>query len=141
MHNQPSRHSKMLDLLKDYQLCPSVELQNDLIRLNAGLVRKVTYRLCQQCNCSLSELETIGYDGLLRAIETFDFDLGLEFNTFALPFIREEVLSYIRHGCAPKNLDGGEFDQASNSERQFWNQLSHVIKLLVFVPLLGVSRV
>lgn len=141
MHNQSSHHSKMLDLLRDYQICPSEELQNHLIRLNAGLVRKVTYRFCQQCNCSLSELEPIGHGGLLRAIETFDCDLDLEFNTFALPFIREEILSYVRHGCALSKLDEGASSETSDSERQFWNQLSTMIKFLVFAPLLGVSRI
>ncbi len=88
--------SQAIELLVAYQQNPSVELRNKLVRLNTGLVRKVAYRLSQQCNEAFEDLEQIGYLGLIQAIERFDPSKGNTFSTFAVPYIRGEILHYLR---------------------------------------------
>jgi RNA polymerase sigma-B factor len=88
--------SQALELLVTYQQKPSIALRNKLVRLNTGLVRKVAYRLAQQCNEAFEDLEQIGYLGLIQAIERFDPSKGNTFSTFAVPYIRGEILHYLR---------------------------------------------
>lgn len=88
--------SQAIELLVAYQQNPSIALRNKLVRLNTGLVRKVAYRLSQQCSEAFEDLEQIGYLGLIQAIERFDPSKGNTFSTFAVPYIRGEILHYLR---------------------------------------------
>jgi RNA polymerase sigma-B factor len=85
-----------MDLLMAYQHNPSVEIRNQLVRLNAGLVRKIAHRLSHQCLEPFDDLQQIGYLGLIRAIERFQPEQGCAFSSFAVPYIRGEILHYLR---------------------------------------------
>jgi RNA polymerase sigma-B factor len=91
-HNQ----SKSLRILNAYQKQPSIGLRNQLVLLNSGLVRQIAYRLSYQCNEPYEDLEQIGYIGLIRAIERFDPQQGCAFSSFAVPYIRGEILHFLR---------------------------------------------
>lgn len=71
-------------------------LRNRLVKLNAGLVRKIAHRVCYQCVEPYEDLEQIGYIGLIRAIERFDPTQGCAFSSFAVPYIRGEMLHFLR---------------------------------------------
>ena len=79
-----------------YKQEPSIKLRNDLVRLNAGLVRKIAHRVSHQCAEPYEDLEQIGYLGLIRAIERFDPSQGCAFSSFAVPYIRGEMLHFLR---------------------------------------------
>lgn len=79
-----------------YKQKPSIKLRNDLVRLNAGLVRKIAHRVSHQCAEPYEDLEQIGYLGLIRAIERFDPSQGCAFSSFAVPYIRGEMLHFLR---------------------------------------------
>lgn len=79
-----------------YKQRPSIKLRNDLVRLNAGLVRKIAHRVSHQCAEPYEDLEQIGYLGLIRAIERFDPSQGCAFSSFAVPYIRGEMLHFLR---------------------------------------------
>ncbi len=79
-----------------YKQRPSIKLRNDLVRLNAGLVRKIAHRVSHQCAEPYEDLEQIGYLGLIRAIERFDPSQGCAFSSFAVPYIRGEMLHFFR---------------------------------------------
>ena len=79
-----------------YKQQPSIKLRNDLVRLNAGLVRKIAHRVSHQCAEPYEDLEQIGYLGLIRAIERFDPSQGCAFSSFAVPYIRGEMLHFLR---------------------------------------------
>lgn len=79
-----------------YKHKPSIKLRNDLVRLNAGLVRKIAHRVSHQCSEPYEDLEQIGYLGLIRAIERFDPSQGCAFSSFAVPYIRGEMLHFLR---------------------------------------------
>ncbi|NEP17609.1 MAG: RNA polymerase sigma factor SigF [Leptolyngbya sp. SIO4C1] len=91
-----SLRSRGMELLMAYKQRPSIKLRNDLVRLNAGLVRKIAHRVSHQCSEPYEDLEQIGYLGLIRAIERFDPSQGCAFSSFAVPYIRGEMLHFLR---------------------------------------------
>ena len=88
--------SRGMELLMEYKQSPSVKLRNQLVRLNAGLVRKIAHRVSHQCSEPYEDLEQIGYIGLIRAIERFNLSQGCAFSSFAVPYIRGEMLHFLR---------------------------------------------
>jgi RNA polymerase sigma-B factor len=96
MSSTALRTSASFELLVAYQKNPSIEIRNKLVRLNAGLVRKVAHRMTSQCNETFEDLEQVGYMGLIRAVERFDPTQGNAFSSFAVPYIRGEMLHYLR---------------------------------------------
>jgi RNA polymerase sigma-B factor len=93
---ESSLRSDNVELLISYQQNPSVALRNKLVRLNAGLVRKIAHRISRQCCEPYEDLEQIGYLGLIRAIERFNPSQGYAFSSFAVPYIRGEMLHFLR---------------------------------------------
>lgn len=85
-----------MELIMAYRQQPSVHLRNRLVRLNMGLVRKVAHRLAHQCAEPYDDLEQCGYLGLITAIERFDPSQGYAFSSFAVPYIRGEILHFLR---------------------------------------------
>lgn len=88
--------SSGMELLMAYKQEPSIALRNRLVRLNAGLVRKIAHRISHQCSEPYEDLEQIGYLGLIRAIERFSPAQGCAFSSFAVPYIRGEMLHFLR---------------------------------------------
>jgi RNA polymerase sigma-B factor len=93
---QPSLRSRGMELLVAYHQKPSVKVRNELVRMNAGLVRKIAHRVSHQCAEPYEDLEQIGYMGLIRAIERFNPNQGCAFSSFAVPYIRGEMLHFLR---------------------------------------------
>lgn len=85
-----------MDLLQLYHQNPSIALRNQLVKLHTGLVRKMAHKFSHQCNEPYEDLEQIGYFGLIRAIERFDPSQGYAFSSFAVPYIRGEMLHFLR---------------------------------------------
>ena len=88
--------TKGMELLMAYHQNPSVSLRNQLVKLHAGLVRKVAHRIRYQCTEPYEDLEQIGFIGLIRAIERFNPSQGCAFSSFAIPYIRGEMLHFLR---------------------------------------------
>ncbi len=87
---------RTLELLCRYRRQPSIPLRNRIVELNIGLVRQVAHRLCRQTLVPYEDLEQLGCLGLIRAIERFAPDQGYAFSSFAIPYIRGEILHYLR---------------------------------------------
>jgi RNA polymerase sigma-B factor len=87
---------RTMELLIAYSRDRSLSLRNQLVESNAGLVRQVAHRVSNQCAEPYEDLEQIGYIGLIRAIERFDPQQGCAFSSFAIPYIRGEMLHYLR---------------------------------------------
>lgn len=96
MAYQTSLQSQSIELLVAYRQKPTVQLRNRLVRLNMGLVRKVAHRLSHQCAEPYEDLEQCGFLGLITAIERFDPSQGFAFSSFAVPYIRGEILHFLR---------------------------------------------
>ncbi len=95
-NNTSSLRSRGMEMLISYKQNPSIQLRNKLVRLNTGLVRKIAHRVSRQCAEPYEDLEQIGYLGLIRAIERFDPGQGCAFSSFAVPYIRGEMLHFLR---------------------------------------------
>ncbi|NJL79796.1 MAG: RNA polymerase sigma factor SigF [Richelia sp. SM2_1_7] len=93
---QSHLRSDGMELLCLYHQNPSVKLRNRLVKLHSGLVRKMAHKFSHQCNEPYEDLEQIGYFGLIRAIERFDPTQGYAFSSFAVPYIRGEMLHFLR---------------------------------------------
>jgi RNA polymerase sigma-B factor len=90
------RTAESMTLLLSYHSQPNVRIRNKLVLLNAGLVRQVAHRISRQCVETYQDLEQIGYLGLIRAIERFNPYQGCAFSSFAVPYIRGEILHFLR---------------------------------------------
>ncbi|MCU0515305.1 MAG: RNA polymerase sigma factor SigF [Oscillatoria sp. Prado101] len=101
---QSSLRSRGMELLVSYHQNRSVQVRNQLVRLNAGLVRKIAHRVSHQCAEPYEDLEQIGYLGLIRAIERFDPNQGCAFSSFAVPYIRGEMLHFLRDKSNPVRI-------------------------------------
>ncbi|TAF08470.1 MAG: RNA polymerase sigma factor SigF [Nostocales cyanobacterium] len=85
-----------MELLHLYYQNPSIKLRNQLVEIHKGLVRKMAYKFIHQCHEPYEDLEQIGYLGLIRAIERFNPSQGYAFSSFAIPYIRGEILHFLR---------------------------------------------
>lgn len=92
----PCVHSEGMELLISYHHNPSIKTRNQLVKLHTGLVRKMAHHFSHQCSEPYEDLEQIGYFGLIRAIERFNPDQGYAFSSFAVPYIRGEILHFLR---------------------------------------------
>lgn len=96
MDSSTSLNLKSRELFLDYYRHPSVKTRNQLVKLNLGLVKKIAYNISRQCAEPYEDLQQIGYLGLIRAIERYNPHLGSAFSSFAIPYIRGEILHYLR---------------------------------------------
>ncbi len=96
MDSSNSSNLKSRELFLAYYRKPSVKTRNQLVKLNLGLVKKIAYSIGRQCAEPYEDLQQIGYLGLIRAIERYNPFLGSAFSSFAIPYIRGEILHYLR---------------------------------------------
>jgi RNA polymerase sigma-B factor len=87
---------RCVEMLMFYHRNPTLSLRNQLVQLNRGLVRQVAHRMSHQCSEPYEDLEQTGYLGLIQAIERFDPHQGCAFSSFAIPYIRGEMLHFLR---------------------------------------------
>lgn len=90
------RKARGMELLVSYQQTHSIQVRNQLVELNTGLVQKIAHQVSHQCAENYEDLEQIGYLGLIRAIERFDPTKGTAFSSFAVPYVRGEMLHFLR---------------------------------------------
>lgn len=93
---QASLSTKVMERLVSYYNHPSIRVRNQLVQLNMGLVRKIAHRIAHQCAEPYEDLEQIGCIGLIAAIERFNPTQGCAFSSFAVPYIRGEMLHFLR---------------------------------------------
>ena len=85
-----------LCLLREYQESASLELRNQIVQLNIGLVRKEAHQWLNHSTENYEDLVQVGCIGLIRAIERFEMSKGNAFSSFAMPYIRGEIQHYLR---------------------------------------------
>ncbi|MFD7629521.1 SigB/SigF/SigG family RNA polymerase sigma factor [Streptomyces sp. NPDC059851] len=74
-------------------------VRGTLIEMNISLVRYAARRFrnrTAQARVELDDIVQVGTIGLIKAIDRFDPDRGVEFTTLALPFIVGEIKRYFR---------------------------------------------
>ena len=71
------------------------ELRDELVVVHLNLVRFLAVRFANRGE-PLDDLVQVGTVGLLKAIDRFDLDRGVEFTTYATPTIVGEIKRYFR---------------------------------------------
>lgn len=73
-------------------------IESQIVRLNQGLVKAVVGRAKENVpSClTLDDLFNVGVKGLMKAVERFDPSKNCAFSSFAVPWIRGEILHYLR---------------------------------------------
>lgn len=94
--SNPDIKYENLRLLSSYRQSQNLEVRNQLVQLNFGLVRKEAHHYAHQAQENYEDLLQVGCIGLISAIERFDALKGNAFSSFALPYIRGEIQHYLR---------------------------------------------
>ena len=63
---------------------------------HGGLVKSVALRLAHIYGEDVDDLIQIGYMGLMKAVQRFESERGLQFSTYAVPVITGEIRSQLR---------------------------------------------
>ncbi|MER7761572.1 SigB/SigF/SigG family RNA polymerase sigma factor [Streptomyces sp. NPDC097619] len=94
-----------------------------LIEMNVSLVNYAARRFRRrtaQARVDLEDIVQVGTIGLIKAIDRFDPDRGVEFTTLALPFITGEIKRYFRDTTwsvhVPRRLQELRSDLAKSQE-------------------------
>src|SRR6201981_1792633 len=85
-------------LWRDYRTEPTVELRNQLVELYLPLVKYNAERIWSRLpdGVDLDDLISAGVFGLMDAIEAFDLNRGVKFETYCVPRIRGAMLDELR---------------------------------------------
>lgn len=98
--NRPSQYDKMpiRDLWKQYHKTRSQDMRNFLMEKYLHLVRYNAERIYARLpdEVDLQDLISAGLFGLMDAIDAFDLDRGVKFETYCAPRIRGAVLDELR---------------------------------------------
>src|SRR5882757_9683768 len=83
---------------RDYKESPSIELRNRLVEKYLPLVKYNAERIWQRLpdGVDLDDLISAGIFGLMDAIEAFDLERGVKFETYCVPRIRGAMLDELR---------------------------------------------
>ena len=71
------------------------EAKEELVNNNLGLVHHIVKRFLGR-GVEAEDLLQIGSIGLLKAIEHFDMEFGVQFSTYAVPMIQGEIKRFMR---------------------------------------------
>lgn len=73
-----------------------VRVRNQIAVLNAGLVEKLAGKYAEDGREAFEDLYQVGMIGLIKAVEKYDPGKGSAFSSYAVPFIRGEILHHRR---------------------------------------------
>src|SRR5262245_42524196 len=85
-------------LWRDYRATPNVSLRNQLVEHYLPLVKYNAERIWSRLpeGVELDDLISAGVFGLMDAIDAFDMDRGVKFETYCVPRIRGAMLDELR---------------------------------------------
>jgi RNA polymerase sigma factor for flagellar operon FliA len=85
-------------LWRDYRAEPTVDLRNRLVELYLPLVKYNAERIWSRLpeGVDLDDLISAGVFGLMDAIDAFDLERGVKFETYCVPRIRGAMLDELR---------------------------------------------
>src|SRR5262245_43762109 len=85
-------------LWRDYRASPTIELRNQLVELYLPLVKYNAERIWARLpeGVDLDDLISAGVFGLMDAIDAFDLERGVKFETYCVPRIRGAMLDELR---------------------------------------------
>jgi RNA polymerase sigma factor for flagellar operon FliA len=108
-----------VSLWKMYKENPGTEMRNKIVLTYAGLVKSIVRRAAYLSGnyVDVDDLTSYGMIGLIKAVEKYDTDKGVTFETFATYRIRGEIIDYMRRNdWVPRGVRkrSMEVEKASN---------------------------
>jgi RNA polymerase sigma factor for flagellar operon FliA len=108
-----------VSLWKTYRVNPNIELRNKIVLAYSWLVKSIVRRAAAVSGSYVDaeDLMSYGMLGLIKAVEKFDPDKGVTFETFATYRVRGEVIDYMRRNdWVPRGVRkrAQEVDRASS---------------------------
>jgi len=95
----------------------SVDARDILINSNIRLVVSIVKKDFGNTDYEMEELVSIGGVGLIKAIDSFDYDKNKKISTYATTCIRNEILMYIRKEQLRKGLVVFSLDMNLSEEK------------------------
>lgn len=110
---QEERRQQTRDLFQALRKSGDYGLRNELVSLNIHLVEYLARKFSNRGE-PLEDLLQVGYIGLIKSIDRYDINRGVEFSTYATPTIVGELKRYLRdRGWTiriPRRLQAREFE-------------------------------
>ena len=90
--------NKTAELWNSYKSNPSIENRNEIVLSYAGLVKSIARRAAAVSGnfVDIEDLMSFGMIGLIKAVEKFDPEKGVIFETYASYRVRGEIIDYMR---------------------------------------------
>ncbi len=88
----------MQSLIKEYKASGDSALKTEIVNEMLPLVKSIAGKISRPSTSLTSheDLISIGVEGLLEALESYDPSKGIQFNTFAYYRIRGSIIDYLR---------------------------------------------
>lgn len=90
--------TEVTELWKNYKETGDLELRNEIVLKYGGLVKSIVRRVSSVSGSytEAEDLTSYGIIGLIKAIEKYDLEKGVTFETFATYRIRGEIIDFMR---------------------------------------------
>lgn len=95
------------NLWKSYKDNPDIAIRNKIVLIYAGLVKSIARRIASVSGSyvDIEDLTSFGMIGLIKAVEKYDQEKGVTFETYATYRIRGEIIDYMRRNdWVPRGL-------------------------------------
>ena len=107
-------------LFKEFKKTGDVKIRNELVSRNFGFVATVANRYKKALPPSFDMMDLIqeGNEGLIKAVENYNPDLGYKFSTFAFHYIRKNIARFCVEQSHPVKVSNYHYRVFFNLERQ-----------------------
>ena len=131
-------YDKNLQLIKEYR-DGNRDAGGELAEINRPLVYSIAGRFSGR-GVEFDELVEAGNIGLVKAINSFDFEFGCAFSTYAVPLIFGEIRRFLRDdGIIKVSREQKRLCAMLNAERERRLGLGEPVKLSTLASAVGVS--
>src|ERR1700730_7360895 len=88
-------NARRRELFREFATTKDRAVRDELIFSHLGMVRQIASRFSNRSE-ALDDLVQVGIIGLIKAIDRFDPERGVEFSSFAVPTIVDEIKRHFR---------------------------------------------
>ncbi len=135
---EKKRFDKNLELLREYR-AGERDAGEELCEINKPLVMSIAGRFIGR-GVDFDELCDAGYIGLVKAINSFDFEKGCAFSTYAVPLIFGEIRRFLRDdGIIKVSREEKRLAALLNAERERRQSLGEDVGIAAIASAVGVS--
>jgi len=131
------------ELWKTYQKKKTLKNRNKLVEYYYPFVKKIAYKVAKKLNWKVQpqELTSFGVDGLYKAIESFNLERGVKFESYASQRIRGSMIDGLRReDIIPRSVRIAS-DQFDKHRQRLENHFGHRISDPEFIELVGMNEV